>query len=177
MTDFSRIGTNTGHGHAWARPDGVKMRCGGPGLCQQCGTDAAVVAMTRASLETPVLAPAVHATISAAARLEAAEAWRAAEQARINAVHAYNAKLNSDRERGEFPPRVAPEYRAMEDARRWADEKLAGLFLVLSGGPPVEERQICARGEDCVCQDPSPSRCNAFMDANRLPPATGQIDR
>lgn len=23
-------GSNTGHGHVWERPDGVKMRCGGP---------------------------------------------------------------------------------------------------------------------------------------------------
>lgn len=27
------IGTNAGHGHVWPRPDGVKARCGGPGLC------------------------------------------------------------------------------------------------------------------------------------------------
>jgi hypothetical protein len=34
-------GTNTGHGHVWERPDGRKARCGGPGLCSQCSTDAA----------------------------------------------------------------------------------------------------------------------------------------
>ena len=34
-------GTNTGHGHVWARPDGVKARCGGPALCKQCSADAA----------------------------------------------------------------------------------------------------------------------------------------
>lgn len=28
--------TNSGHGHAWARPDGVKARCGGPAACSQC---------------------------------------------------------------------------------------------------------------------------------------------
>ena len=37
-------GTNTGHGHAWERPDGMKARCGGPALCRQCATDAALVA-------------------------------------------------------------------------------------------------------------------------------------
>lgn len=37
----SRVGTNTGHGHVWARPDGVKMRCGGPGLCDTCSKDKA----------------------------------------------------------------------------------------------------------------------------------------
>lgn len=34
-------GTNTGHGHVWPRPDGVKARCGGPGLCAQCSRDEA----------------------------------------------------------------------------------------------------------------------------------------
>ena len=32
-------GTNTGHGHVWARPDGVKARCGGPALCADCAMD------------------------------------------------------------------------------------------------------------------------------------------
>ncbi|UIS65432.1 hypothetical protein [Acidovorax phage AP1] len=32
---------NTGHGHVFPRPDGVKARCGGPGICNQCSIDAA----------------------------------------------------------------------------------------------------------------------------------------
>lgn len=32
---------NTGHGHVWPRPDGVKARCGGPGMCTQCSHDQA----------------------------------------------------------------------------------------------------------------------------------------
>lgn len=32
-------GTNTGHGHVWPRPDGVKARCGGPGICEECASD------------------------------------------------------------------------------------------------------------------------------------------
>jgi len=30
---------NTGHGHVWERPDGMKARCGGVGLCSQCKSD------------------------------------------------------------------------------------------------------------------------------------------
>lgn len=30
---------NTGHGHVFPRPDGVKARCGGPGLCAECARD------------------------------------------------------------------------------------------------------------------------------------------
>lgn len=33
------IGDNVGHGHVWERPDGVKARCGGPGLCSDCRAD------------------------------------------------------------------------------------------------------------------------------------------
>jgi hypothetical protein len=32
-------GTNTGHGHVWERPDGVKARCGGPRICKECARD------------------------------------------------------------------------------------------------------------------------------------------
>ena len=32
---------NPGHGHVYPRADGVKMRCGGPGICAQCSADQA----------------------------------------------------------------------------------------------------------------------------------------
>lgn len=31
---------NWGHGHVYPRIDGVKARCGGPGLCSECARDA-----------------------------------------------------------------------------------------------------------------------------------------
>lgn len=39
-----RPGTNTGHGHVWRRPDGVRARCGGPAVCSKCAADAAAIA-------------------------------------------------------------------------------------------------------------------------------------
>jgi len=36
---MSEYGTNSGHGHVWERPDGMKARCGGPALCKQCALD------------------------------------------------------------------------------------------------------------------------------------------
>ena len=39
----SFIGGNTGHGHVWERPDGIKARCGGPGICAECSKDQAAV--------------------------------------------------------------------------------------------------------------------------------------
>ena len=44
---FSRIGTNSGHGHAWPRPDGVKARCGGVAICRECAVDNAMVGRWR----------------------------------------------------------------------------------------------------------------------------------
>ena len=32
---------NTGHGHVFPRPDGVRARCGGPGMCAECSRDLA----------------------------------------------------------------------------------------------------------------------------------------
>ena len=34
------VGLNTGHGHVFPRPDGARARCGGPGMCSSCSTDA-----------------------------------------------------------------------------------------------------------------------------------------
>jgi len=44
-------GANTGHGHVWKRPDGVKTRCGGPMLCSKCARDAAGMANIKEDLE------------------------------------------------------------------------------------------------------------------------------
>ncbi len=32
---------NTGHGHVRPRADGVKARCGGPGICDECSMELA----------------------------------------------------------------------------------------------------------------------------------------
>lgn len=34
-------GPNNGHGHVRPRADGVRARCGGPGICGQCSVEAA----------------------------------------------------------------------------------------------------------------------------------------
>ena len=50
-----RYGTNTGHGHVWARPDGVRARCGGPQICSECAHDLAIMIAlpTAAGLNSP----------------------------------------------------------------------------------------------------------------------------
>lgn len=36
------LNINSGHGHVFPRPDGVKARCGGPALCKECAGDLAL---------------------------------------------------------------------------------------------------------------------------------------
>lgn len=38
---------NKGHGHVFPRPDGMKARCGGPGMCKECAADAALADAAR----------------------------------------------------------------------------------------------------------------------------------
>lgn len=44
----SVIGTNSGHGYVWKRPDGLLARCGGPALCSECKVDAVLVGQRKA---------------------------------------------------------------------------------------------------------------------------------
>lgn len=52
-TALNVVGTNTGHGHVWERPDGVRMRCGGPGMCAVCSADLARMANKEKSAPVP----------------------------------------------------------------------------------------------------------------------------
>lgn len=49
------IGMNSGHGHVWERPDGVKARCGGPGICTQCSLDLARMSNNEPPAPAPVV--------------------------------------------------------------------------------------------------------------------------
>lgn len=40
-----------GHGHVVPRDDGIKARCGGPGLCKQCALEQ--IAITAVTTEAP----------------------------------------------------------------------------------------------------------------------------
>ena len=44
---------NTGHGHVYPRPDGLKARCGGPGICTECTRDAGQYGVSAAVTEPP----------------------------------------------------------------------------------------------------------------------------
>ncbi|MEA8655801.1 hypothetical protein PZS84_32205, partial [Pseudomonas aeruginosa] len=55
-----QAGTNVGHGHVFPRADGVKMRCGGPGLSPECSADAS---RARAALAQPSPAQAEKAEV------------------------------------------------------------------------------------------------------------------
>lgn len=76
---FDRIGTNTGHGHAWPRPDGMKARCGGVVLCRECARDNGLVERWRKGgtaspgADHGPIDPALHAKMNALA--EVLDGW------------------------------------------------------------------------------------------------------
>jgi hypothetical protein len=72
MSDFSRIGTNSGHGHVWERPDGERARCGGPGLCSECRADEQLVKSRAQSMAAPAgdVVPAPTQDLAARRRRE-----------------------------------------------------------------------------------------------------------
>ena len=55
MSDDWGPGTNSGHGHVWKRPDGMKARCGGPDMCRSCMADAAALAGRIGAERVPAL--------------------------------------------------------------------------------------------------------------------------
>lgn len=64
-------GRNTGHGHVFPRPDGVRARCGGPSLCTKCRADAARKAAAEQSATDEVAA--LRAFVGAFDEWEAAQ--------------------------------------------------------------------------------------------------------
>lgn len=52
---------NTGHGHVYPRPDGIRARCGGPGICAECSREAARKASGETTITpTPVTVERLH---------------------------------------------------------------------------------------------------------------------
>lgn len=48
---FSELNRNVGHGHVYPRPDGNRMRCGGPRVCPDCARDFAALEALRDKLK------------------------------------------------------------------------------------------------------------------------------
>ena len=69
---------NVGHGHVIPRPDGVRARCGGPGLCRECSQDMARQ-RTEGTVDVHVSGSVVRVTIAADVH-KLAEALRAAAE-------------------------------------------------------------------------------------------------
>lgn len=69
---------NVGHGHVIPRPDGVRARCGGPGLCRECSQDMARQ-RTEGTVDVHVSGSVARVTIAADVR-KLAEALRAAAE-------------------------------------------------------------------------------------------------
>lgn len=64
VKDWPEFGTNSGHGHVWERPDGLKMRCGGPGMCEVCSADFARLNQIELSQAVPKQEPVKDAPVA-----------------------------------------------------------------------------------------------------------------
>jgi hypothetical protein len=96
---------NTGHGHVRPRPDGVRMRCGGPAVCRECQRE-------QAALAAPQPAPSAEAV-----------AWRTVVDDATHSVSVtktaaeMRASLFREENRGrDFLVRVVPLYDAPQPA-------------------------------------------------------------
>jgi len=69
---------NVGHGHVIPRPDGVRARCGGPGLCRECSRDLARQ-RAKGTVDVHVSGSVARVTITADVH-KLAEALRAAAE-------------------------------------------------------------------------------------------------
>ncbi len=59
------MNANTGHGHVYPRPDGVRARCGGPEMCGECSIDfVRELARVIKLLDNPVATVSVEAIIN-----------------------------------------------------------------------------------------------------------------
>lgn len=78
----------------------------------------------------------------------AVAAWRDAEQARIDAIVAYNARLADERERGEIAPHIRREYETMEAARRAESTARDIMFLALTAMISASPSLSSVKGEE-----------------------------
>ncbi|WP_260477194.1 hypothetical protein [Pseudomonas aeruginosa] len=117
-----QAGANVGHGHVFPRADGVKMRCGGPGLCSECTADAS---RARAALAQPS---------PAQAEAERPELW---------AVHAQG----PDELYAAFTREDAEKHAAELNALPMPEGIAVGAVVVPSPWPAVQHWQYLAEQE------------------------------
>lgn len=110
-----QAGANVGHGHVLPRADGVKMRCGGPGLCSECTADAS---RARAALAQPSPAQAEKAEVE---RTEgSADLLAIVREAVAGAYNEWKMISEAVTEIMEAHERIVGELRADRDS--WAEQ-------------------------------------------------------
>jgi hypothetical protein len=90
------IFANTGHGHVRQRPDGFRMRCGGPGLCAVCQREASGVLFSPNDPDVAALAATIQqATARAEPRIARIEFAPGHENLTQSEVAANVLKMNA----------------------------------------------------------------------------------
>ncbi|HFJ9638902.1 TPA: hypothetical protein ACGW1J_004494 [Pseudomonas aeruginosa] len=152
-----QAGTNVGHGHVFPRADGVKMRCGGPGLCSECSADAA---RARAALAQP--SPAGEYGDAYQGAREDIAIWK---RRALEAEQALRQAHNGQTFMGE--PLVQP-YEAPR-------EKVNALFKVLGFSGTASVGDILDAALERLQAQPSPAQAEQHWPKLEKPAQVGAI--
>ena len=107
---------NIGHGHVWSRPDGLKVRCGGPTICVVCAKDAASVATPPASAVSEPLTDSYVQKVPDKCELHGATS------------------ITTCQSKNPLPHRVRPSVWSLQSLLRGTSKNMVTL-LILSGIP------------------------------------------
>ncbi|MDN3924887.1 hypothetical protein [Pseudomonas aeruginosa] len=143
-----QAGANVGHGHVLPRADGVKMRCGGPGLCSECTADAsrarAALAQPSPASDLDPLNLSPHAKAFNEAPAEALKSEQPeAERPELWAVHAQG----PDELYAAFTREDADKHAAELNALPMPEGITVDAVVVSSPWPPAEHWQYLAEQE------------------------------
>lgn len=135
-------GTNSGHGHAWPRPDGVKMRCGGVKMCPVCAKDFASLTVTQAA--PPRLQPVSEDIewLRAYAKIDQAHHWPKTPDV-LNWIAEHNARVDRALATPVSPPVLEEAIARLRDAIHQSDN-----VTRWDGSIPAEGRQRMVLIED-----------------------------
>ena len=105
---------NFGHGHVFPREDGVKVRCGGPAICEDCARDYAVKMNPSPAKGYPVLTVSLWKAIRHAANYYGLDArLDMADHAIADLITGEVAKHLAGRTDVQVYERMTPEERAL----------------------------------------------------------------
>ena len=138
-------GTNTGHGHVWPRPDGYRMRCGGPAMCAVCREDAEAFPPPKGYASHPAI-DATAISLRRGRLVAEAEAWisgRPADALDVDLITRLAAEITGPKVEtlAVMPPTVEGTLKMWDDLSNAIDRVVTALPGQMSGASNNLEAQ------------------------------------